>query len=70
MTIATDITTANTTNSASLDSIDAQVTILEADHASDPQTFGKSGGPQAAGLILYRMSLLKVRCDKLNYDNR
>lgn len=70
MTIASDITAANSAIETALESIEAQMTILETDRASDPTTFNKSGGPQAAGVLSYRMGLLKPRWDKLICDNR
>jgi hypothetical protein len=70
MSIATDITTANSTIATALTTIEGQVTILENDRTADSITFAKSSGPQAAGALLNRLLQLKYRCDNLISDNR
>jgi hypothetical protein len=70
MSIASNIATANSTIASSLAAIAAQLVILAADKASDPQTFAKSNGPQAAGAVVFGVQDLLARANPLCSDNR
>lgn len=70
MTIATDISAANTAFASACSSIEASLLTLEQDQVSDPTTFGKSSGPQAAGGLKARLLLIEARLAVLIRDDR
>lgn len=66
MSVASDLSTATTNCSSALDTLEAQIAVIEGDVAADPSAAYAGGGiSQWLGPVQQRLYLIKVRLDQI-----